>query len=451
MVFTILATSATDVFAQANDLEKKARAILDAHCFKCHSHQAGKAKGDLMLDTRAFMLKGGYNGPSLVPGDPGQSLLIKSVKHEDPDMKMPRSAPKLSADDIALLTAWVKAGAPWTDAPAKTGLRTPGNITDEDRRYWAFQPIQAPALPEGDASNPIDRFIHARLKKEGIKPAPSADPRTLIRRLTFDLIGLPPTADEMDDFVNAWDAANANRAKLVEQTVDRLLASPHYGERWARHWLDVVRFAESDGYRLDSFRPHAWRYRDYVIKSFNDDKPYDQFVREQIAGDELDPNNPDSRVAIGFLTHGIYEFNQRNVRGQWFEMMGEVADITSEAVLGLSMGCAKCHDHKFDPILQKDYFAFKAFFDGVMPSEDLPYATAAQQAAYDKRLAAWEAKTAAIRKQIDAIENPVRTKDAVNAISKFPLDIQAMLNKPSTQRNPLEQQLATLAFRQITF
>jgi len=451
MAFTALALVANTVFAQANDLEKKARALLDAHCFKCHSHQAGKAKGDLMLDTRAFMLKGGFNGPTLVPGDPAKSLLIQSITHADPELKMPRSAPKLAADDIALLTAWVKAGAPWTDTPAKSGLRTPGKITDDDRRYWAFQPIKAVTPPMSNESNPIDRFIRARLSKEGIKPAPAADPRTLIRRLTFDLIGLPPTADEADDFANAWDAANANRPKLVEQTVDRLLASPHYGERWARLWLDVVRFAESDGYRLDSFRPNAWRYRDYVIKSFNDDKPYDQFIREQIAGDELDPDNPESFVAIGYLTHGIYEFNQRNVRGQWFEMMGEVADITSEAILGLSMGCAKCHDHKFDPILQKDYFALKAFFEGVMPSEELPYATAAQTKAYQSKLAAWEAKTAAIRKSIEAIEGPVRAKDAAYMVSKFPLDIQAMLLKPIDKRNPMEQQLATLAFRQITF
>src|SRR5690348_5412950 len=163
--------------AQPGDLEKKARAILSTHCFKCHSHETGKAKGDLMLDTRAFMLKGGDNGPSLTPGDPAKSLLIKSITHEDPDLKMPRSAPKLSTDDIATLTAWVKAGAPWTDAPTKSGLRAPGKITDEDRRYWAFQPIKASELPPIAEINPIDRFIQARLQKEGLKPSPTADPR----------------------------------------------------------------------------------------------------------------------------------------------------------------------------------------------------------------------------------------------------------------------------------
>ncbi len=448
----VLACGAAIASAQPVEpsIEKKARAILSANCFKCHSHEAGKAKGDLMLDTRAFMLKGGDNGPSLVAGDPAKSLLIKSILHSDPELKMPRSAPKLADEDIALLTAWVKAGAPWSDSPAKLGLRAPGKITEEDRRYWAFQPIKAPATPPLDEINPIDHLIQARLQKEGLKPSRTADPRTLIRRVTFDLIGLPPTAEEVDEFVAA-SSRSAKPQAVYEALVDKLLASPHYGERSARLWFDVVRFAESDGYRLDSFRPHAWRYRDYVIKAFNDDKPYDRFVREQIAGDELEPDNPDALVAIGYLTHGIYEFNQRNVRGQWFEMMSDVADVTAEAFLGLSMGCAKCHDHKFDPILQKDYYAFKAFFDGVMPSDELPYSTAARKADYDKKLAVWNEKTAAIRKQIAAIEGPVRAREATSMISKFPKDIQAMMKKPQSERDPLELQLTTLVYRQIAF
>lgn len=447
----VLASVVSAASAQGDAmLEKKARAILDAHCFKCHSHAANKSKGDLMLDTRALMLKGGDNGPAVVPGDPAKSLLIKSIRHEDADLKMPRSAPKLSGEDIALLTAWVKAGAPWHDSPARSGLRTPGKITDEDRRYWAFQPIRAIALPAGDDANPIDRFVRARLEPEAIKPAPAADARTLIRRASFDLIGLPPTPEEVDAFVTAYNASAKPQVEY-EALVDRLLASPHYGERWARHWLDLVRYAESDGYRLDSYRPNAWRYRDYVIKAFNDDKPYDRFVREQIAADELYPDQPESLVAIGFLTHGIYEFNQRNARGQWFEMISEVTDITSEAFLGLSMGCARCHDHKFDPILQKDYFALKAFFDGLMPSEELPMVKAELERDYAKKFAAWEAKTEGIRREIAAIESPVRAKEAAFVTSKFPLDIQAMLKMPAAKRTPLEQQLATLAHRQITF
>ena len=432
-------------------LEKQVRAIFATHCWKCHSHEANKSKRDLMLDARALMLQGGENGPALVPGEPDKSLIIKAIRYQDENLRMPPKGMKMSPQEIGIVTAWVKAGAPWTDAPVKSGLRTPGKITDEDRRYWAFQPIKTGELPAIDEANPIDRFMRARLQKEGIKPAPAADPRTLIRRLYFDVIGLPPTAEEVEEFTNAWDTAGAKPQAIVERVVDKLLSSPHYGERYGRHWLDLVRFAESDGYRLDTFRPNAYRYRDYVIKSFNDDKPYDRFVREQIAGDELYPDDPDMLVAIGFLTHGIYEFNQRNVRGQWSEMIFETADVTGEAILGLSMGCARCHDHKFDPILQKDYFAFKAFFDGILPSDELPYATAAQQADHARKLAAWEAKTAAIRKQIAAIEDPYRAKDAAYMTSKFPPDIQMMLKKASADRTPQEQQLATLAYRQIAF
>jgi hypothetical protein len=459
----IISTCGGTASAQQADpaLEKKVRALLQTHCFKCHSHQSGKDRGKLMLDSRSAMLKGGETAPAIVPGHPEKSLLIKAINHDDENLKMPEKG-KLAAEDIALLTAWVKAGAPWTDLPVKLGLRKPGKITDEDRRYWAFQPIKA-VEPPGTQGNPIDRFILARLQKEGIKPAPPADPRTLIRRIYFDMIGLPPSPEEVEEFVAAWLGANPSpqeprsqngieeRERLWERVVDRLLASARYGERWGRHWLDVVRFAESDGYRLDSLRPHAYRYRDYVIKSFNDDKPYDQFVCEQIAGDELYPDNPDARVAIGFLTHGIYEFNQRHVRNQWHEMVSEVVDVTGEAFLGLSVGCARCHDHKFDPILQKDYYSLRAFFDGILPSEDLPYATKAQQAEYERKLAIWMSRTADIRKQIDAIEGPVRAKDAATAMTKFPPDIQEMLRKPQAQRDPLEQQLATLAYRQVIF
>ena len=453
----LLLSLATSISAQTPDpaLEKKVRGVLEMHCYKCHSHQAGKSKGELMVDSLALMVKGGESGPAVVPGHPEKSLLIRAIEYSDDNLQMPPppNGKKLPAEDIALLTAWVKAGAPWTEAPIKAGLRRPGKITAEDRRYWAFQPIKAGELPGGNEANPIDRFILARLEKEGLKPSPSADPRTLIRRLTFDVIGLPPTPEEVDAFVQEWNTAETAQTThaVLAKLVDRLLASPHYGERWGRHWLDVVRFAESDGYRLDSFRPHAYRYRDYVIKSFNDDKPYDQFVREQIAGDELYPDSPDALVAIGYLTHGIYEFNQRNVRGQWHEMVSEVVDVTGEAFMGLSVGCARCHDHKFDAILQKDYYALRSFFEGILPSEELPYATSGQRATFEKKLASWQQKTAKIHAQIEAIEGPVRAKDAASATSKFPPDIQGMLKKPAAQRNPFEQQLATLAYRQLLF
>lgn len=430
--------------ADAN-LEKKVRSVLETHCYRCHSHETGKNKGGLMVDSRALLLKGGESGPAIVPGHPEKSLLIKAIRHEDENLKMPEKG-KLSDADIALLTAWIKAEAPWTEKPVKQGLRTPGKITADDRAYWAFQPLKNTPLPNVDEANPIDRFILARLTQEGLKPSPPAEPHSLIRRITFDLTGLPPTPEETDAFVR-----KGGGQKAVERLVDRLLASPRHGERWARHWLDLVRFAESDGYRLDSFRPQAWRYRDYVIKAFNDDKPYDQFVREQLAGDELFPDNPDALVAIGFLTHGIYEFNQSDVRSQWSSILSEAVDVTSEVFMGLSMGCARCHDHKFDPILQKDYYALRAFFEGLMPSEELPHVTAAAKAEHDRRLAAWAQKTAKIRAQIEAIEAPERAKVAATSTARFPRDIQDMLRKPADRRTPQEQQLATLAHRQLAF
>jgi Protein of unknown function (DUF1549)/Planctomycete cytochrome C len=277
-------------------LEKQVRAVLEANCYRCHSHQAGKGKGELMLDSMASMRKGGVSGPAVVPGEPDKSLLYKAVLQDDADLKMPRGG-KLADADIALLRDWIKAGAPWTETAGKTALRSPGQITDADRRYWAYQPVKATAPPDvQDAAwqhNPIDRFIRHGLDAEGIKPSPPAERRALVRRLYFDAIGLPPSPAEADAFIN--DRAS----DAYERLVDQLLASPRYGEHMARHWLDLVRYAESDGFRQDAYRPNAWRYRDYVIRAFNADKPYDRFVQEQLAGDELDPDDADCVTATG--------------------------------------------------------------------------------------------------------------------------------------------------------
>ncbi len=213
----------------------------------------------------------------------------------------------------------------------------------------------------------------------------------LIRRVTFDLIGLPPSPEEVAAFV-ADKSADA-----YERLVDRLLASPRYGERWARHWLDLVRYAESDGFRLDEYRPYAWRYRDYVIAAFNNDKPYDRFVREQLAGDELAPEDPEALVATGFLRHTIYEYNNRDARTQWQDMLNDVTDVTADVFLGMGMGCARCHDHKYDPILQKDYYRLQAFFAAMLPCDET-VAPKTQRADYQAKERAWEEKTASIRR-----------------------------------------------------
>jgi hypothetical protein len=434
--------------AQAEFFQKNVRPILETSCFKCHSHQANKSKGNLVVDSLPSLLKGGESGPALVPGQPEKSLLVKAIRHESDDLQMPPGS-KLAPEKVAVLVEWIKMGAPWPGASKQTAGYVPGRINEEDRKWWSFQPLKAVALPELEdpvwGKNPIDRFIRTRLRAEGLTPAPAADRRTLIRRVSFDIIGLPPTPDEVDAFVN--DPA----ADAYEKLIDRLLASSRYGEKWARHWLDLVRYAESDGYRLDEYRPTAWQFRDYVIRSLNADKPFDRFLREQLAGDELYPDEPDALTATAFLRHWIYEYNQRDARAQWQTILDDVTDVTAEAFLGLGMGCARCHDHKFDPILQKDYFRLQAFFAGIQPDDYQPLVTPAQRKDYNEKYAAWRAKADPILKQIEALTRAERKKIEDTAISKFQPDIQAIMRMPDSQRSPLEKQLNALAYRQVTY
>jgi hypothetical protein len=432
---------------------KQVRPLLETHCFQCHSHGMKKAKGGLVVDARASLLKGGESGPAIVPGHPEKSLLIKAISYQDDELRMPPKG-KLPPPVIKVLSDWIKRGAPWPGGK-ESAHRTPGTISDEDRNWWAFQPVRVPPLPEVKdaewARNPIDRFIRARLDQEELKPSPVAGPRELMRRVYFDLVGLPPAPAEVDAFVAAWDSASAKQQATYEELVDRLLASPRYGERMARVWLDLVRYAESDGFRLDSYRPNAWRYRDYVIRAFNTDKPYDRFVREQLAGDELDPDDPECLTATGYLCHGIYEYNQRDARTQWNDMLNEVTDVTADVVLGLGMGCARCHDHKYDPILQKDYFRLRAFFEPLMFHDDRPLANAKQQLEQRQKLEKWAKQAGPVLEEIAKLEAPVKKKLDDEFTSKFPKDIQDMMRKPVAQRTPQEQQLASLAYRQVLY
>jgi hypothetical protein len=336
------------------------------------------------------------------------------------------------------------------DIPLGGAAVTPAKhrtITAADRAFWSFQPIQHPAEPavrdNGWCRNAIDHFILAKLEAEGLTPAPEADRQTLIRRATFDLTGLPPSPQEVNSFIRD------SSSDAYEKLIDRLLASPRYGERWGRHWLDLVRYAESDGFRQDAYRPTAWLYRDYVIRSLNQDKPYDRFVREQLAGDELWPGDPDALVATGYLRHSQYEYNNRDVPVQWAQMLTDVTDVTGDVFLGLSMGCCRCHDHKFDPILQSDYFRLQAFFAPMLPRNDLPIATNREKEEYAIALETWEKKTGEIRAKMEAIEKVSAEGAAKAAFKKFPDEMQAILLKPAGERSPLETQLATLAYRQI--
>ncbi len=423
--------------------ESKIRPLLAEHCFKCHGD--AKQKGGLRLDSRDAVLTGGDSGAAIIPADTVESLLLQAVRHES--LEMPPNE-KLPDASIASLEEWVLRGAPWPKTSEMPRSAERG-FTDEDRKWWAIQPLLDYAPPEEDnggwARNDIDRFVFSQLRREHLEPAPEADRATLIRRLSFDLTGLPPTPAESDDFQHDSDPA------AYERLVDRLLESPRYGERWARHWLDVVRYAESDGYRIDHYRPDAWRYRDYVIRSLNNDKGYDRFVQEQLAGDELFPDDSDPLIATGYLRHWIYEYNNRDVRGQWDTILNEVTDTTGDVFLGVGLQCARCHDHKFDPILQRDYFRLQAYFAAMIPDDRHVIASTAEIAGFEERQAAWEAATAEIRTQIRELEQPFRDQARLDAINKFPPEMQSLLTGPVDQQGALERQLFELAFRQVEY
>jgi len=339
--------------------ETKVRPVLIKECYSCHSVAEKKAKGGLELDSTAAILKGGDGGPSVVPGKPEASLLIKAIGHGDEQLKMPPKA-KLPDATIADLTKWVKMGAP---LPKDMGTAAKAKTIDIEagRKFWSFQPlakVEVPAIADSQAAirNEIDRFILARLAEKKLRPNATANREKLIRRAYFDLTGLPPTPAEIDTFVN--DASPDAWNNLLE----KLLASERYGERWARHWLDVVRFAESGGYEFDGERKGAFHYRDFVIRAFNEDMPYDQFVRWQLAGDKLKPGDFQATSATGFLVAGPYpgQTTQKTLEPIRYDQLDDMLSTTGTAFLGLTVGCARCHDHKYDPLPQSDYYRLLA-------------------------------------------------------------------------------------------
>ena len=317
----------------------------------------------------------------------------------------------------------------------------------EDRSHWAFQKVVRPALPKVQhpnwVRNPIDSFILAELETKKIEPASRANKETLIRRAYLDLIGIPPSPREVDAFVA--DQSPGAFARIVDKRLD----SPQYGERWARHWLDLARYAESEGFKADETRPNAWRYRDYVIRSFNDDKPYNSFIREQIAGDELWPDDPDALIATAFNRHYPDESNARDLRQRRQEILNDITDTVGAVFTGLTYGCARCHDHKYDPILQEDYYRLQAFFANTAARDDIVLVSKAEIQRYRERKALWEEKTREIRHQIDEIEAPKRRAVEKDYFDKYPAEIQAILKKPEAERNPFERQMAWKAHQYL--
>ena len=341
--------------------ERKIRPLLAEYCLSCHGPE--KQKGGLRLDSPAGIRGGGESGVIFQAGNPDESRLIRAVRYLDPDFQMPPKQ-RLSERQVADLTTWVKLGAPLPAdeaASAVRPVRKEFQITADDRAYWAYQPVRRPRTPARVPA--IDALIGEELHSRGIRPNPPATPRELVRRVYFDLLGLPPSPE----VVAAYESDPA--PDRYERLIDRLLAMPQYGERWGRHWLDVVRFAQSNGYERDGEKLLAWRYRDYVIRAFNDDKPYDRFIQEQIAGDELEDATAESVVATGFQRLGVFDDEPDDKLAAEFEALDDVLSTTGAAFLGLTIGCARCHDHKFDPIPQADYYSLLAFFRGVRPFE----------------------------------------------------------------------------------
>lgn len=347
--------------AKIEFFEKKIRPLLLENCINCHSAENG-GKGGLRVDDRNGLLEGGGRGPSIKPGTPEESLLIKAVRHQGPEMPPKK---QLSDEQIADLEKWIRDGAAWPSVEVPDDLTKPKPEYEQlKREHWAWQPLREvtrpPVANESFVFNQIDRFILAKLNDAGLQPVPDADKLALIRRVSFDLTGLPPTADEITKFTE--DAA----PDAFEKVVDRLLKSPAFGERWGRHWLDVARYGESTGSARNIPYPHAWRYRDYVIEAFTNDKPYNQFIREQIAGDLLPANSPSEKaeqlVATGFLAIGVKDVNQRFKVRFTMDNIDEQIDTVSRSILGVTASCARCHDHKFDPIPQVDYYALAGIF-----------------------------------------------------------------------------------------
>ncbi len=357
-----------DVAATAGDITAdtftvRIAPLLARHCGDCHG--ADTQEGSLRLDSHAGLAAGGGTGAVIVPGSADESLLVQAVRRLDESLAMPPDGP-IPAEDGALLAAWIDAGAPHPDGPLEP---QPGIDLARARRHWSLVPPERPDVP--DDRHPIDALLDTALDAEGLLPTAPADPATLVRRVTFDLTGLPPTPDEIDAFVADPSAA------AFDRLVDRLLASPHYGEHWGRHWLDVVRYADSNGLDENVAHGNAWRYRDYVIAAFNADKPFDAFLREQLAGDLLvAPDDSPDRVAelltaTGYLVLGPKVLAEGDERKLMMDIIDEQIDTTGRAFLGLSLGCARCHDHKFDPVSQADYYALAGIFQSTRTMESL--------------------------------------------------------------------------------
>ncbi len=434
---------------QSAFFENRIRPLLAENCYGCHGQE--RQRNSLRVDSRTALLLGGYRGPAIVPFHPEESLLLKAVRRTQ-GIKMP---PKKTIDarHVDALERWIRMGAPWpqSSTPPPDEAATL-QITAADRDYWAFRPITRPQPPHAQGSDrrsgAIDAFVLARLKAEKITPQPTADRRTLMRRLTFDLTGLPPRPRDVAAFL-ADASPNA-----YEKVVDRLLASPRYGERWGRHWLDLVRYAQSDGYEFDGEKPFAWRYRDYVVDSWNSDKPYDLFVREQLAGDELESVSDESLIATGYYRLGVWEMSADDKRLAHYDELHDVIETTSTAFLGLTVACARCHDHRSDPISQRDYYRTLAFFHNMRPYAEPKYSPedSVLVPLTDKETAAkWSEqhreRLQGAEKKLQEFIKPVRERLFEERLAALPAKLREAYAIPKNERDSEQSLLARDALK----
>jgi hypothetical protein len=448
----LLGTAAQTTRPQAQKTqltEKDVLPVLEAKCFQCHGEAL--KMGNLDLRTRESILKGGDKGPAITPGHADQSLLIHRVTGKvAPKMPMP-PMPALTDSELAVVKGWIDQGANWSlpegnATPPQQTAAAYGNdyrerrITAEDRGWWAFQkPVRRPPPEVSDArwtKNPIDAFVKAAMNAKGLKPAPQADRATLIRRAYLDLIGLLPTPAQVQEF------ANDPSPRAYEELIDRLLASEHYGERWGRHWLDVVRYADSSGFEHDRDLPTAWRFRDYVIKSLNEDKPYNQFLIEQLAGDEVDQPSNDTLTATAFYRIGPrVRFREKDNPFYRYDYLDDIVRTTFQGFMGISVHCARCHDHKFDPITRKDYYRTLAMFFGFV-NYDHPLLPPEQVREWERKTREIVAAIEPLKKEVARIEAPYRRLQFETNLKKLPPDVQEAIRTPVEQRTAGQRLLA---------
>jgi hypothetical protein len=401
--------------------------ILAKNCLSCHS--TSQQLSQLDLSSRASALKGGQkSGPAIVPGDAAKSPLYRRLTGQDQPV-MPLGS-KLGEAEIQIIRSWIESGAVWEESVSSTPA-----TAKQSSDWWAFRP-PVRRNPPAAGGNPIDAFIRKSLHEQGLEPAPQADRRTLIRRLYLDMVGLLPPPEEVDAFVNdrspdAW-----------EKRVDQVLASPHYGERWARHWLDVARYADSWGHIHDDDNPNAWKYRDYVIQSLNNDKPYNRFIVEQIAGDEVDDVSSDTLIATGFHRVGPRVlFREKQNPHYRYEYLNDMIGTTTRAFLGMTVACARCHDHKFDPITQMDYYRMMAIFFPFI-DYDHPLAPAPEAAAYAAKKSELDAKVQALTREVRRIEDPYIEETFQKRLETFPEDVRLAVRTPEEKRTQGQKLLA---------